>query len=831
MSMRLLATEIRQALRQLMKMPRFTVVIVMTLAIGIASNTVVFSVVHGVFLRPLPYPDTNRLVFVSQSYPGNPEGGAQFSNPTYRDMVRDNTTLDGLAAYQLSGPLALTGRGEPVRVRVTYCTPSYFTLLGIHPALGRVFRENEDRADGAEAVVVLSNGFWHRQFASRPDIVGKTIQLSGRAFTVAGVLPGNFTDALYEQSYSEPSDAWIPLGLAYTLTGYSGPDDRVSSVLWGIGHLKPGATVNTDRADLAALAKRYEAAYPETFKGYGLVARPLRDQLLGEFYAPAGILGVASLFLLLIGCANVGNLLFVRLLSRQREMAVRAAIGASAAQISRHLLIENTLLLFAAGALGTLLSVQGMDVLRYWATSHLPGVIRLEAGGTVLLAALSISVVTGLLFGVAPAVAGARVNLRDALGQAGRPGQSLSRRKGQKVLVVAQVALALVLLITAALLSASFHKLAATGMGFNTANLLTLRLELRSARYAQPDARAQFARTLDDKLRSLPGVDSATLWGPSMLGRSTWIFIGHAEGTAADDPAARLVIGRHSVNPGALANLSIPLLAGREFTAADRENSPLVAVISESVAKKFWPGQNAIGKRLRNAEGNFPWITVVGVARDAHHGQRFDLTDAAAGILPYGLKPQYDTYFPYSQRANPGITLAIRTSADRAAMAQALRQAVSSLDPELPVFDIAMLDDRLSAQMAPVQVIARVSSAYALLAMFLAAFGIFGVIANDVSQRTQEIGIRMALGALPRAVLLLVLREGIALTVAGLVLGSLGAVFALKMMQALLYGVGATEPAVFAAIVATLLAISSLACWIPVRRSMRQDPMSVLRQG
>jgi putative ABC transport system permease protein len=828
---RTLLIDVYQALRLLLKTRRFTAIVVVTLAVGIASNTVVFGVVRSVFLRPLPYPDANRLVYVSQSYPGNPEGGAQFSNPTYRDVLRDNTTLDGLAAYQLSGPLALTGHGEPARVRVTYCTPSYFTLLGIHPALGRVFRENEDRLDGAEAVVVLSNGFWHRQFASSPDIIGKTIQLSGRAFTVAGVLPASFTDALYEQSYSEPSDAWVPLGLAYTLTGYSGPTDRVSSVLWGIGHLKPGVSVTAARADLAALAKRYEATYPETFKGYGLVARSLRDQLLGEFYAPAGILGVASLFLLLIGCANVGNLLFVRLLSRQREMAVRAAIGASAGQIARHLLIENALLLFVAGPLGIVLSLQGMDALRYWATSHLPGIIRLEASGAVLVVALAISVVTGLLFGVAPAVAGARVDLRDALGQAGRQGQSLSRRSSQKILVVAQVALALVLLVTAGLLSTSFHKLASTDMGFNTANLMTLRLELRSARYAEPVARAQFARALEEKLHSLPGADSVTLWGPSMLGRSTWVFIGHPEGTAPDDPAARLVIGRHSLNPGALANLAIPLLAGREFTSNDRENSPLVAVVSESVAKKFWPGQNAIGKRLRNAEGNFPWITVVGVARDAHHGQRFDLTDAAAGILPYGLKPQYDTYFPYSQRANPGITLAIRTTADRATMAQALREAVSSLDPELPVFDIAMLDERLAAQMAPIQVIARVSAAYAIVAMFLAAFGIFGVIAHDVSQRTQEIGIRMALGALPRAVLMLVLREGITMTVAGLLLGSLAAVFAVRMMQALLYGVGTTEPAVFAIIAAALLAVAIVACWLPARRAMGQDPMSALRQG
>jgi putative ABC transport system permease protein len=315
-----------------------------------------------------------------------------------------------------------------------------------------------------------------------------------------------------------------------------------------------------------------------------------------------------------------------------------------------------------------------------------------------------------------------------------------------------------------------------------------------------------------------------------MLGRATWVYIAYPEGKTPDDPESRLMMGRHSVNPGALENLGIPLLRGREITWEDALDTPFVGVISESVAKKLWPGQDPIGKRMRSAVGSFPWVTVVGIARDARHGQRMDLNDAAAGMLPLGLRPQYDAYFPYTQRPNPGVTVAIRTSADVAAISEEVRSAVLSLDPTLPVYDIAFLDDRLAAQVAPVRTMAVLSGAYALLAVFLAGFGLFAVLAHDVSQRTHEIGVRMALGAQPYSVLTLVLREGLLLTLFGLAAGFVSAVITTRMMQALLFGVSPTEPAVFGAIAVLLLAVAALACWIPARRAMRFDPMEALRQ-
>jgi putative ABC transport system permease protein len=828
--MNTLWSDLTFAFRMLRKSSRFTAAVVLILAIGIASNTIIFGLARSVFVRPMPYPDPSRLVYVSQSYPGFPEGGGQFSYPTFRDILEQNNSFDSLAAYQISGALALTDRGEPVRVAVTYCTPSYFTLLGVQTELGRVIQEKENWLNGAEPVVVLSYSFWQRQFAAARDIIGQSIHLNDRQFTVIGVTAKGFHDSLYEQEYGEESNAWIPLGLSYSLTGFANPNDRVAGILWGIGHLKAGVSVADARADLAALGKRLEQTYPQSFRGYGLVARSLKDQLLGQFYSPAWILTVASAFLLLIGCANVGNLLLGRLMSHQRELAVRAALGASPAQLAKHLLMENAVLLLMAGTAGTFLAVWGTGALRSWASAHLPAVIQLEANRSALIASIAVSLVTGLLFGLAPAIIGSKVDLRDALSQSGRQGQSLARRKSRKILVVAEVALALALLAVAALMMNSFRKLASTDLGFKTGNLLTLRLDLRSQHYTEPAARARFARTLVDALQPLPGVQSVTLWGPSMLGRATWVYIAYPEGRTPDDADARLMMGRHSVNPGALANLEIPLLKGREITWQDTLETPFVAVISESVAKKLWPGQDALGKRMRSAVGDFPWITVVGIARDAHHARRMDLDDAAAGIRPHGLGPQYDVYFPYLQRPNQGVTVAVRTIGDRRSVSQELRAAVLSLDPALPIYDLALLDERLAEQVAPMRIIALVSAAYSLLALFLAGFGLFAVLAQDVSQRTHEIGIRMALGAAPANVLKLILREGLALTLAGLVAGLAGTMLITRPMQAFLFGVSPAEPAVLAPITLLLAGVAILACWIPARRAMRLDPLDALRQ-
>jgi putative ABC transport system permease protein len=392
-----------------------------------------------------------------------------------------------------------------------------------------------------------------------------------------------------------------------------------------------------------------------------------------------------------------------------------------------------------------------------------------------------------------------------------------------------EVALALVVLVAAGMLVESFRRLAATPLGFDTSNLLTLRLELPPAHYADDAARGRFGRLLEEKLRTLPGVKSATLWGPSMIGRARNAYIAYAEGARADDPNARLLMDRHSVNPGALANLGIPLLRGRDVTWQDRADSPVVAVISEGVANTLWPGKDPIGKRMRSASGYTPWVTVIGVARDSRQAQRFDLNEASSGIAPLGLGPQFDAYFSYLQRPNARLTVALRVPSDVATVSRELKAAVLSIDPALPLFDLAMLDDRLASQLAPSRLIAVLSSVYAVVALFLAAFGLFAVLAHDVSQRLHEMGVRMALGAQRRDVLQLVLREGLALTAAGLVVGIALSSSVSHTLENFLFGVSPSDPVIYATIAALLTVVAVLACWVPARRATRVDPMAILR--
>jgi predicted permease len=819
----------RFALRRLRKSPFFALFVVLTLSVAIAANTVMFSIADGVLFRSLPYPDADRLVWISRGVPGFPQGGATFSYPVYRDVLEQNTSFDTVAAYQGWNSVALTGRGEPIRVVLNCVTPSYLTLLGARTQLGRLMRPEEDRLGSGDDVVVVSHGFWQRQLGGDPSVVGATVHLNDKPFVVVGVTAADFRDAPNEEEHDEEVDAWIPLGLAYEMTGAAGAADRGSTGNWALGRVKTGVALAHVREDLAAINQRLAATYPQTDVGYTLVPRPLKEYLLGTLFSPTRILLLASFCLLLIGCANVANLLFARLLTRRRELAVRSALGASAQRLARHLLIENAVLTVLAGGVGFVLANWGMNVFRAWAALHLPPVVHIQEGIWVLLASAGVSLITGLFFGVAPVLLSSRVNIEETLRQGGRQGQGLARGRGQKLLVVAEVSLALVVLVAAGMMVESFRRLAATPLGFDTSNLLTLRLELPLAHYADEAARGRFGRQLEEKLQGLPGVKSATLWGPSMLGRARNAYIAYPEGAAADDASARLLMDRHSVNPGALANLGIPILRGRDLTWRDSADSPVVAVISEGVANKLWPGKDPIGKRMRSASGFIPWVTVVGVARDSRQAQRFDLNEVSSGIAPTGLGPQYDAYFSYLQRPNARMAVALRVSLDVARVSRELKAAVLSLDPALPVFDLAMLDDRLASQIAPVRLVAVLSSVYAGVALFLAALGLFAVLAHDVSQRVHEMGVRMALGAERRDVLRLVLREGIALTAAGLLVGiALGSAVS-NTIKDFLFGVSPSDPAVYAAVAALLIAIALVACWIPARRATRVDPMAILR--
>lgn len=824
----ILWSDFRYAFRTLRKSPGFVLVVVMTLTLGIGANTTIFSVAQAVFFRSMNYPDGKRLVFVSRGYPGFPQGGGNFTYPAYRDMIAQNTSFDALAAYQSFGALALTDGVEPVRINVNYVTPSYLQLLGAQTSAGRTFRREEDRWGDADPIIVLSYGFWQRQYGGDGNIVGRTIHLNGQALTVIGVSAESFRDAPGEIDGGGVVDAWIPLGLSYKLTGYSNLADRNAALLWGIGHLKAGVTLRQAQADLAGIQKQFAKTYPDRETGFTLVANSLQDRLVGAFYSAVWLLIGASGFILLIGCANVANLLLARLASRQREFVVRSALGATASRLTRQMLVENSLLVGLAAALGILLSAWGIEALRWWGQRNLPAVLQFKTDLSMLLASVAVSVLTLFLFGLGPALVGARVDLRDALSQTGRQGISLGGRRAAKFLIVWEVSLALVLLVGAGLLLKSFHRMTTIDLGFNTRNLLTLRLDLNSDKYTPNAVRTQFARMLVDKLQGLPGVQSATLWGPSIPGRATWVIQAIPEGRQPDDPRSIVMSARHSVNPSALSNMGISILRGRDFTWHDDGNAPLVAIVSESTARISWPGQDPIGKRFHSTSSP-DWITVIGVASDARLRQRLELSDAAIGIAPGGLGPQLDVYLPYAQRPNRAVVVAVRGQGDSADMTKAVQAAVLSIDSTIPVYDVAMLDNRLAAQDHPCQALTTVTGLYALLALFLAALGLFGVLAHTVSRRTQELGIRMALGAVPRDLLWMVLREGLLLSGLGIVAGLAASLLLTRGITSLLFGVSATDPITYLGISLLLVAVAAAACYAPARRATKVDPIVALR--
>ena len=827
--MTLFVNDLRFALRLLARSPGFAAAVVLTLGLGIGAATAISSAVVSVLAGSLPFPDGGRLVFVSRAYPGFPQGGGNFSYPAFADISRQNRCFDTFAAYQAFGALALSEGPEPVRVLVNYATPSYLRLLGLRPAIGRSFLPQEDRYVDADPVVLLSHAFWQRQFGGARDIVGRKVRLNERAFTVVGVAPASFRDAPAEQEFGdERVDAWIPLGLAHHLLGQFGPEDRAGAILWGIGRLKPGVSMAEARADIDGIGRRLAATYPDTDRGFGLMARPLKDQLVGELYAPVGLLAAGSLFLLLIGCANASNLLLARLVSRQRELAVRIAHGATARRLVVQLLAESLLLAIMAGALGISLAAWSVSALSRAVGQSLPAAVSLAIDVRTAAGSLALALGSGLLLGVLPAVLASRLPPRESLNQGSRLTGSAGRRLAARALVAGEVGLAIVLLSGAGLLVKSLHRLVTIDLGFRPENLLTMRMDLRSERYASREARGRFGRSLVEGLDRAPGIESVTLWGPSMIGRATWVVEAVREGAAADDPANVLMSWRHSVNPGALSNLGIRLRRGRDFTWQDDERAPLVAIVSESTARAQWPGEDPIGKRFRALR--LPgWATVVGIAADARHRQRLDLTDAAMGIPPSGIGPQRDVYFPYLQLPNPTLVVAVRTKGDPGVATRSLRDSVRRMDPTLPVYDVAPLERRLARQEQGSRALTALAGAYAAVALFLSAIGLYGVLAHSVERRTREIGIRRALGAAGGNVIRLILGEGLAPTLFGIGAGLGAALLLSRSIASLLFGVAPTDPAVFAGISLLLLAIAAAACAVPARRAIRVDPMVAMR--
>jgi putative ABC transport system permease protein len=802
----------RYGARSLRRSPVFTVAALFTLALGIGANTAIFSVVEAILLRELPYRNADRVVLVWENnrLRGKPHNVINPGN--FLDWREQSGSFDEMAAF-VDQRYNLTGGGEPEEIPAQATTPNLFQLLGAEPALGRALTPG-DGAPGSEEVAVISHGLWQRRFGGTPDVVGKVVTLNGKAVTVVGVMPHDFKWFIKENSLSgKPAEIWVPMA-----TSEQWRTTRRGRYMAAVARLKPGASFEQAQSEMNTVAARLEEQHINFNKGWGVSLVPLRDQLAGEIRPALLVLLGAVGFVLLIACVNVANLLMARSAGRRKEMAVRAALGAGRLRIVRQLLTESMLLAVFGGALGLLLSRWCVEALVALSPPNLIGAGQVGVNLTVLAFTLAVSLVTGAAFGVAPAIEMSRLNLSGSLKESGRGNVGGGRaRRVRSALVVAEIGLALVLLVGAGLMVRSFLRLQAVNPGFEASNLLTMRVMLPQAKYPEAGKKVEFFRQAVGRIGTLPGVLSASAVSAlpfADLGAATSFTIeGRPEPSAGDKPVTDVRVADENY----FRAMNIPVVAGRAFTEQEAVEDRKVAVINETMARKHFPGEDPVGKRITVAMAAEPAPTeIIGVVGDA----RYDKLEGELRPMVYWTPPQ----LTYSS-----MTLVVRTAGDPEGLALAAVREIQAVDKDQPVADVRTMESWLAESTARTRFGTLLLTAFAGVALILAAVGIYAVISYSVAQRRNEIGVRMALGAQAGDVLRLVVGQGMRLVLAGVVLGLLGALALTRVMSGLLYGVGATDPATFAVNAALLTAVSLVACYIPARRATRVDPMIALR--
>jgi putative ABC transport system permease protein len=788
--------DLRFGARMLLKQPGFTLIAVLTLALGIGANTAIFSIVNAVLLRPFPYKEPERLVILRERVSAS--GGFSPSYPNFVDWRAQNTVFDSMAPVLSNQSFNFTGAGEPERLRGRIVSAEFFSTLGIKPMLGRDFLAEEDRP-GATPAAILSYGLWHRRFGEDPGVIGKQLTLNNQSFTVVGVTSPNF-------QFGSEADVTTPIGLQAERFRLRGRDPGVDVV----ARLKPGVSRQQAETELNMIAARLEQQYPETNKGRRARVTPLHENFVGDVRQPLLILLGSVGLVLLIACANVANLLLLRASARQKEMAVRVALGASRRAIIRQLLTESVLLSASGGALGILLALWGTSFI----SGHLPdGIPRLHEArvdAPVLGFTLAVSLMTGLLFGLVPALQASRPNLTDGLKE-GERGSSGRRQRLRSVLVVGEVALTLTLLVGAGLLIQSFWRVLQVDPGFKAQNLLTMQLSVNN-----PDVQqvSNFFEQLQQNVRSLPGVKSVAVSNglPFDIANYPGFII---EGrTDPDNKGSGL---RYTVSPDYFQTLGIELIKGRVFTAEDTPDSPQVIVIDEALAQRHFPNEDPIGKRLKQSLPNSPSYEIVGIVRHVEH-YRLD-----------GQSPDAQFYTNFNQSRARTNTLLVRTDAEPLSLAAAVRAQVAALNKDQAVFNVRTMEQILARSVAARRFSMLLLTVFAVVALALASLGIYGLMSYAVAQRTREIGVRMALGAQSGNVLRLVIGQGMKLAFVGVATGLVASLALTRTMKNLLFGVSATDPATFAAIALLLTLVALLACWIPARRATRIDPLVTLR--
>lgn len=795
--------DMRYAVRMLLRNPGFTTIALLTFAVGIGVNTAVFSVFNGVLLRPLPYPEADRItmMWVDNRFQGIKEDIGSY--PTYRDWREQSASFEHVAAYTPSN-FTLTGSDEPERLPGAQTTASFFDVMGLQPVLGRLYTEAQE-TPGNDAVVVISHGLWQRKFGGAPDVLGKTLTLNGNAHEIIGVMPS-------ELRVPPLAQLWKPLAPADDIRNARG-------AFWlpVIGRLKPGVSLEQAQTEMNGITARQEAAYPEA-KGFGSHLVPLHRQIVGDVERSLLVLMAAVGCVLLIACANLGNLMLGRTAARRKELAIRTALGARRGRLIRQIVTETFVVAVAGSVLGLLLAFWATEFFIQVGGDAIPRADMVKIDGRVLLFTLALAVVATLLAGLVPALQASRAAVREHLQEGGREGGGGGSRRTRSALIAAEVALAFVLLAGAGILVRTLWSMQGVERGFDTDRVAIATMSLPQSLYAGPnDVRGFYARLLE-RVRTMPGVESAgTTTGILMpLLANSGIYT--IEGQPLPPPGQRIEYPVEIASPGFFETLKVQFAAGRAFGTQDHADAPRVVIVNETLAKLAWPGQDPLGRRMRagGETSQAPWMTVIGVIKDLRRGE-----------VTRAIRPEL--YMSALQVTPRTQMLVIRTAGDPTAILAPLRREVRALDPQLPLFATGTLAAELSDTLSQPRFRAVLLAWFAVIALLLASIGIYGVTAHAVGQRTQEVGLRMALGAQRSDVLALILRQHLRPAVIGVVLGLAGALALARYLQSMVYGVGTTDPVTLVAMGLTLLIVAAAACWIPAQRATRVDALVALR--
>jgi predicted permease len=815
--------DLRYGFRVLWKNPGFTLVVVLTLALGIGANTAIFSVVDAVLLRPLPFPHPEQLVLVRDDLAGRQMENVGMSVPELKDLQQSADVFEEVAGVW-PVDANLTGSDRPERIELLAVSPNYFSLLGARARLGRVFGP-QDKAEGFAEGVVISDGLWRRMFGADPNVLGRRIYADTDAYTIIGVMPPGFRHPA--QTLRNEVEMWATAG--FTGNPFNNPPRNVRMLPGAIARVKPGVNVRQAQSQIDSLVSRLREQFPGDYpveSGWSVRLLPVHENLVGGARTTLLVLLGAVGLVLLIGCVNIANLMLARSSARQREMAIRLALGAARRRLVMQLLTESVLLSLAGGAVALLAVVWVLDLLVRFVPADIPRLQEVGLNGGVLLFVFGVSLLTGVLFGLVPALQASRPDLTVSLKDGGKGAGSGSRgQRFRSALVVTEIALSLVLMIAAGLLLRSFARLMEVNAGFDPHNVLMARIWLPVPNnpemdpYRQPAKRAAFVREVIRRASSLPGVQHAAvgagnavpLLGPHQPNAFT---IEEKAESDAERPSAQM----SSVTPDYFRTLGTPLVRGRLFADSDALDSQPVALVDEAAARRFWPNEDPLGRRFKpgGRASKAPWVTIVGVVGDVKT-EGFDQPD------------QPHLYFSMFQNVGYAMAVYLRADGDPVGLTQALRREVQSVDPNLPVFGERTMEDVVSASLAQRRFALQVVGGFGVLALLLAGVGVYGVVAYSVSRRTREIGIRLALGASSGAILRWVFKQGMRLALLGTAAGLVVAFALTRLLSGLLFGVAPTDPLTYAGLALLLAAVAMLACYVPARRATKVDPMVALR--